>query len=50
MFQEICQIKLKVRKKRGSTLSLEDIFLEKPQGGSQSDPSAFYELKQTERT
>ena len=37
---------LKVTKKQGFTLSLEDTFLEKPQGGRcQTDPPAFLGLR-----
>ena len=34
------KIILKVRKKQGFTLSLEDTFFEKPQGGGQIEPPA----------
>ena len=42
-FQERCDFILKSQKKRGFTLSLQDTFLEKPQGGGrgQIEPEAF---------
>ena len=39
------RIILKVTKNLGFTLSLEDTFFEKPQGGGQIDPPAILGLK-----
>ena len=42
-------ITLKVTKKKGFTLSLKDVFLEKPYGGASNDlPPAFLELTETD--
>ena len=38
-------IKLKARKDQSFTLSFEDIFLEKPQEGSQNDPPSCFTVK-----